>query len=115
MATDTTHVVHHLCQYMQANLGRRVRLSELQDVSSLSPRTLQYAFQRVHGCSPMQWLRRQRLEHARRMLVAGEVRSGITGVAFECGFPHPSLFSRDYAALYGELPSETLRKVRRVP
>jgi AraC family ethanolamine operon transcriptional activator len=34
----------------------------------------------------------------------------IKQIAVYCGFSHPGHFSRDYKHLFGELPSETLRR-----
>lgn len=102
--------VSRVCEFILANIDRPIALSELERVSGLSARGLQYAFQKRHGCSPMQWLRIQRLERARDRLVARAEGDSVTTVALDCGFSQLGEFARIYARRFGELPSETLRR-----
>jgi AraC-like DNA-binding protein len=62
------------------------------------------------GTTPMEFLRRVRLERAHRDLLHGE--GTVTDIALRWGFPHLSRFARAYRAQYGVLPSET-RRARR--
>ena len=45
-----------VCDYVRANLERPIRLSDLESVSGLSRRALQYAFRRHLDCTPLQWV-----------------------------------------------------------
>lgn len=98
------------CQYALAALDKPVTLTDLERVSNLSVRALQYAFQKRFGCSPMNWLRTQRLHLARRRLLAATPADSVTSVALSCGIPHLSQFSADYRKLFGETPSGTLAR-----
>jgi AraC family transcriptional regulator, ethanolamine operon transcriptional activator len=77
----------------------------------VSRRTLQYAFQEVCGISPGAYLRVLRLNGVRRALRAPE-RSfvDVQDLASQWGFWHPSQFACDYKKLFGERPSDTLRR-----
>jgi AraC family ethanolamine operon transcriptional activator len=77
----------------------------------VSRRTLQYAFQEVCGISPGAYLRVLRLNGVRRALRAPE-RSfiDVQDLAAQWGFWHPSQFACDYKKLFGERPSDTLRR-----
>ncbi len=72
----------------------------------VSRRTLQAAFQKVLGLSPVAWLRTQRLAGAHRSL--RQARS-VAEAATQWGFWHLGLFSRDYKRQFGRLPSQDLR------
>ena len=75
----------------------------------VSRRTLQSGFQHLLGTSPLAYLKAVRLHQARRALKrVGSVTEAATG----CGFWHFGHFAHDYQALFGEKPSETLRRHR---
>jgi len=61
----------------------------------------------------MQFLRNLRMEEVRNGLLEPADSTSVTGEAARWGFLHFGRFSHEYRALYGELPSETLRKSRR--
>ena len=75
-----------------------------------SERTLEYVFQERLGLSPKKYIRTYRLNRARRELT-NPTHPGrkISDVANAWGFWHMGQFAGDYKALFGELPSETLR------
>ena len=73
----------------------------------VSRRTLQNGFQRVLGVSPLAYLKAVRLDQARRSL---KRVSSVTEAATAHGFWHFGHFSQDYLAMFGERPSETLRR-----
>jgi AraC-like DNA-binding protein len=99
------------CEDLTLNLdGRRPYLSELCAAANVSERTLQYAFRDIIGMSPLTYLHRLRLHHARdelRQAVKGSTT--VTDVALNWGFWHFGEFSRAYKNCFGETPSKTLR------
>jgi transcriptional regulator GlxA family with amidase domain len=72
-------------------------------------RTLDTAFQEVTGDSPMQFIKRRRLNAARHALSKGETES-VKSVALDHGFWHLGRFAHEYQNLFGERPSETLSR-----
>ena len=97
--------------HVLANLQEPVTIGDLCEHLGVSRRTLQYCFQEVIGTNPVDFLRAIRLNNVRRELRAathGAVQ--IADVAARWGFWHLSHFSNDYRALFGELPSATLRR-----
>jgi AraC-like DNA-binding protein len=99
-----------VCDYIRSNLGERLMLTDLETVCGFSARNLQYAFQQRFGCTPMQWIREERLLMARRALQDLSARDSITEVAFIHGFMNLGAFSAYYKRRFGELPSATARK-----
>ena len=73
-------------------------------------RTLNHAFHQVLGMGPGTYLRRLRLNHARRTLRQfriGDRRPSVKSVALDNGFWHASRFSSQYRELFGESPLES--------
>ena len=96
------------CDYMQANLDQAVFLTELESISGLSARSLQYGFHKRFGCTPLQWLSQARLDLARTKLLNPDAETTVTRVALEAGFTNPGNFARKYFERFSELPSQTL-------
>jgi AraC family ethanolamine operon transcriptional activator len=95
--------------YIEANLAGPLGLEVLAQQTGVSLRTLRYSFQQVAGISPLQFIKVRRLTAARRLLLTahpGETR--VIDIALRCGFSHMSYFARDYRALFGQTPSQTL-------
>jgi AraC family ethanolamine operon transcriptional activator len=77
-------------------------------VANVSERTLQYAFRRYVGMTPLTYLRICRLNSVRRELRASNPDATVTAVALRYGFLHLGRFASDYHKLFGELPSQSL-------
>jgi len=93
--------------------NERLSVTDLCQLSGVSERTLQYAFQEIMGMTPMAYLKRLRLHRVRETLCSSPQRSTrITLVAQEWGFWHFGEFSRDYRNCFGESPSRTLKDRR---
>ncbi|WP_198375121.1 helix-turn-helix domain-containing protein [Neoroseomonas rubea] len=95
--------------FMEARVERPVYTEELCAALGVSARRLHDAFRAVLGTSPHAHLKSRRLMLARRALL--RQRNGpelVKSVALGHGFWHLGHFARDYRALFGELPSETL-------
>jgi AraC-like DNA-binding protein len=97
-------------EFIRANAGEALQLDEIARAAGVSPRTLRERFQSVRGVSPMQYLRDARMEHAREALLRAGPQATVADIALACGFFHLGRFSTAYAKVFGELPSETLRK-----
>lgn len=100
------------CDYVIANLSRRITLTDLEAISGLSARNLQYAFQKRFGCSPVTWIRNERLNAARELLLAGGDADNVTTVALAFCFSNLGSFSRLYRERFGEYPAATLAAAR---
>ncbi len=99
-------------QWMQERADTPLNVAALCAELGLPRRTLQYCFEQALGISPLQYLKSVRLGGARRSLKQGT--GSVTDASLQWGFDHPSAFARDYQAMFGELPSQTLERVRPV-
>lgn len=107
-ASTKKQLVRLLCEYMVAHMAEPLTLADLESVCGLSARTIQYAFQQEQGCSPLAWLREQRLMAAQQLLL-NQSELGINQVALACGFPNASLFAASYRKRFGITPTESRR------
>jgi AraC-like DNA-binding protein len=98
--------------FIEANWSRPITIHMISDATGVSIRSLFKAFRQARGCSPMAFVKRVRLTQARQMLSAPAENTSVTAVAFACGFDNPGHFAGDYRLAFGELPSQTLTKVR---
>lgn len=81
------------------------RIPDIAVHFGVSERSLEYAFSRKYGVSPIQYFKYIRLHGARRDIRVG--KSSITNVAMKWGFSHLGRFSGAYRETFGELPSHT--------
>ena len=77
----------------------------------MTERTLRAAFQDYFGIGPVQYLKIRTLNMARDALLNSDpALTTVTGVATRFGVWELGRFARDYRLLFGELPSQTLRR-----
>jgi len=115
-ATETAALprdVARVLQWSRAHLDEPIQLESLARIAGVPPRTLQTHFMRFLGTTPLAWVRGERLMQARRALLASEGRESVSEVAVRCGFGQLGRFAAQYSTRFGELPSETLRRIRR--
>ena len=85
--------------------------AELALELDVSLRSLQLAFHACMGLPPARYLRRLRLNRAHQRLMEMEPGEGSVGqVAADLGFTQLGRFAGEYRRLFGEVPSETLRR-----
>lgn len=95
--------VRRVAEYLEAELERPIRLSELTKLTGTSARSIQAGFKKHFGCTPFELLRARRLERARTLLGRDDGRS-VEEIARTCGFHHPGRFSVYYRERFGEAP-----------
>ncbi len=102
-------IVSRARDYMRQHVEEPMTIADLCAELNVSRRTLQYSFQDVLDLNPVAFLRALRLNGVRRALRRAEESSSVADIAASWGFWHLSHFAADYRAMFGELPSETLR------
>jgi AraC-like DNA-binding protein len=100
-------------EFLRANIRRPIYTDELCTALHVSARTLHQSFAAVYGMSPHAYLKRRRLILVHRALrAAREGRVMVKAIALAHGFWHLGRFAQEYAAMFGEMPSETLDRGR---
>lgn len=100
-------MVQQACALAQERLEYPPTVAQLCLDLGVSRRTLQNGFHRLLDVSPLAYLKAVRLHQARQAL---KHAGSVTEAATTCGFWHFGHFSQDYLALFGERPSQTLRR-----
>lgn len=96
--------------YIEANADAGITVGDIADAVYVSVRTLNRAFHRRLGVTPLAYLRSTRLAGARHDLeTAGPVGTTVTAIAIRWGFTDLGRFAAAYRSEYGETPRATLR------
>lgn len=85
----------------------KLTVEDLAAIAECSVRSLQANFAKHGATSPMEFVRRCRLELARNRLLDATCHAPIASIATEFGFNSASRFTAEYRGRYGETPSET--------
>jgi AraC-like DNA-binding protein len=106
-----SHVRQRVEAYLEGHLLEPVYLADLCSATGVSERTLEQVFRESYGVSPLRYLKLRRLNLARQRLRDGmPEQTRVTDVALDCGFWELGRFAMEYAAVFGESPSHTLRR-----
>lgn len=108
--TARKRMVDRAREYALGHLDEPLSILDLCNHIGASRRKLQYCFQETLGINPVAYLRALRLNAVRRELRDSPHEHGVQEVAARWGFWHLSRFASDYRTLFGETPSQTLRR-----
>jgi AraC family transcriptional regulator len=92
-------------------LAENVTLTSLAESAGVHVTHLARAFRRYHGCSVGEYVRRLRVEAAKRQLIQTEAR--LADIAAGAGFYDQAHFARVFQRLTGQTPSVFRRVARR--
>lgn len=90
--------------YMQTNFADQISVEQLARLSGFSERHFSRLFQELYGMSPIRFLNKIRLDHARVLLESEEYR--VIDAAALCGFGDSNYFCRIFKKQYGCAPSD---------
>lgn len=96
--------IERVLAYVNQNLARSLPAAELAHIAGVSPSHFNRLFREWTGYSPLDYLRRQRIATARRLLA--NVDLSIKEVAAQSGFKDPYHFSKAFRQLDGLSPSQ---------
>lgn len=105
------HLVSRALSVVHTSANHDHRVEDLAEKVGVGPRSLQRAFNRVIQMGPKRYLRIRQLNLVRRALNRVENESTqVTHVLTDFGVSEFGRFSGEYKVLFGELPSETLKR-----
>jgi AraC-like DNA-binding protein len=115
-APSTDRRLARVLDFIVLNLDQPLSLSVLMEQSNYSRRSIHYAFKERFNCSPMQWIRQQRMTLAMQRLQEGQSgRTTVRAIAAECGYNSLGRFYVDFQRAYGCRPSVVLRGMASKP
>lgn len=103
-------VVRMAEEYMVEHAADVPTLAEIAKALDISVRSLSMNFKKFRGCTPGQFLREQRIQAARKALLAADQGHSINQLAASLGYIHMGEFAKTYRERFGELPSDTLKR-----
>jgi AraC-like DNA-binding protein len=109
---STHRAVRRAREYLHEHHAANVSLSELARASELSPYHLTRLFTAGIGMPPHAYLIHLRIDHAKRLLAAGEARS-VSDVAHDVGFFDLSHLTRHFKRHVGVSPGVYARRASR--
>lgn len=101
-----------LLAYIDANIRDDISLEDLAQVGGVSVRTIYSMFANNFSITPKLFIKQSKLKSLREEFLRNKAVRNVTEVALDYGFTHLGRFSSDYFKMFGELPSETLRRRR---
>ena len=107
-----TDPLDDLVDYIRCNAHLNLTLTDLEEQSHYSGRHLQNLFKEKFDCTPMQFVRRQRLSAAMEKLHTADPDHTVTMIARDIGYHYTSNFCSDFQREFGVTPSVVLRSSR---
>lgn len=106
-------VLRRIRDLLEHETDKPLYVGELAAAIGISQPSLQRVFHEWFGMPPARYLALKRLHLARQRLRQGTGET-VTAIASSLGFWDQSRFSKSYRSVFGELPSETLRRAGRL-
>lgn len=104
--------IRRAVDYMRANPHLPLTISDIAATVGVSSRLLQLGFRKIHGTTPVAYLRQVRLEAIHDELSRPENLLPVSEVALKWGFTHMGRFAAVYRSAFGLYPSDTVRRAR---
>jgi AraC-like DNA-binding protein len=98
--------------YMAARFNERISLTEAAAYAGLSSFYFHRLFANAFGETPHEFVTRLRIDHAKRLLLAGN--HSVTDICFDAGYESLGSFSTRFHSLTGLSPAAFRRESRRV-
>lgn len=106
-------ILQKIDEFLQLKAADPVYVTDLCAAAGISQPTLFRIFADVFQVNPKRYLQLRRLHLAREKLQDGaNPARSVSSIAFDCGFWQLGRFGQEYRKLFGEAPSQTLRRSR---
>jgi AraC-like DNA-binding protein len=102
--------IARVLKYIHADYARPLSVEELARMAGMSVAAFHHYFKLVTAGSPLQYLKRIRLDHARRLMAHDGYNAGTAARAV--GYESQSQFSREFKRLFGMTPVEEAEQTR---
>lgn len=93
--------------YLRANFSEAVGLNELAKIADVHPTHLARVFRQFEGCTAGNYVRKIRIESARRQMIGSDV--SLVEIALDAGFADQAHFTRSFKRTAGVTPTEYRR------
>lgn len=105
-ASETTHEIKTVCNYLEENYAKTITLNDLSNLTEWSKYHLLRSFTKQKGISPYSYLETIRVNHAKKLLEQGVKPIEVT---FLTGFSDQSHLTKFFKKLVGLTPKQYMR------
>jgi AraC-like DNA-binding protein len=102
--------VRRACELLEADLGGKISLQQIAAEFGLSVSHFSRAFRVSAGLPPHQWLLRQRVNEAKRLMAARD--TSLAEIAVSAGFANQSHLTRVFSSVVGISPGAWRKEAR---
>jgi len=102
--------IARVLRHIHADYAKQVSIEELARKAGMSAAAFHHYFKLVTSNSPLQYIKRIRLDHAKLLMVHEGYNASTAAQAV--GYESPSQFSREFKRVYGTTPSEDAEQTR---
>ncbi len=107
--TEGEKTAFEVRSFLLNSLEETMSIQSITEQFKTSDKTLESSFKSLFGITPKHFMNLLKLNHAHEDLQLVDAQTtNVSDVAMKWGFSHFGRFSKDYKALFGVLPSETL-------
>jgi len=97
-------------EYIRTHLQDNITIDDLVELTGVSSRSIYNGFKSFRGTTPMKYILQARLEKVHAELLNPAQGKNVTQIATKWNFSQLGRFSACYKKVYGESPTDTLRK-----
>ncbi len=99
-------------EFIRARASENISMADIANAAGIPLRTLQDAYRKALGRTLLDGVQQARLESLRHALLKPMPTLNVADAVLASGFGHLGRAAAAYREVYGESPSETLRRVR---
>jgi AraC-like DNA-binding protein len=109
LASGRLSQIRQAITWIRKHYDQPLRIDALAGLAGMSTASFHRHFKEATAMSPLQFQKKLRLQHARRLLIADH---DAARAAFAVGYESASQFSREYARLFGVPPARDAIRLR---
>lgn len=113
VAVPTPHSIKIAADFMASNKDPQLTVGEVASFAGISVRSLQTGFRRYKNMSPIEFLRVERLNQGRMLLLEPGSAASPQQAAYQVGFLNYYVFCKYYIQAFGEHPKTTFQKAQK--
>lgn len=104
-----SHQIARVLEWLKVHFKHPVKIEDLASNAGLSVSAFHSHFRAMTAMTPLQYIKRIRLNEARRLMLAEQLEA--SQAAYEVGYESPSQFSREYSRLFGTPPMKDIKQL----
>lgn len=102
---EDDQMMKRIMQFVESHISdAEIGITEMADAAAVSRSGLNRKMKKIVGLTPAEFLRETRIKHAQHLLLT--TQTGVSEIAYACGFTDPKYFGKTFKAMTDMSPSE---------